>query len=63
MQRIESAILTALPPPREIHEEMGRLLRQVSVLRRLMRLSQAVHDEKRNTEIATPHDGEVSHAK
>jgi hypothetical protein len=34
--------LTQLPPPSAIHQRMGALYRELTLLRRLLRLSQAV---------------------
>jgi hypothetical protein len=36
--------LTQLPPPLVIHQRMGRLYRELALLRRLLRLSQAVRE-------------------
>ncbi|HEX5272762.1 MAG TPA: hypothetical protein VFW33_19830 [Gemmataceae bacterium] len=38
--------LDRLPPPGAIHQHMGRLYRQLALLRRLLRLSQAAHEER-----------------
>jgi hypothetical protein len=38
--------LDQLPPPPAIHERMGRLYRELSLLRRLLRLSQAARQER-----------------
>ena len=40
--------LDRLPPPVAIHRHIGRLYRELALLRRLLRLSQAAH-EQRNT--------------
>jgi hypothetical protein len=52
----ESSPLNQLPPPLTIRERMGRLYRELALLRRLLRLSQAARDER-----AGEHR-EVSHA-
>ncbi len=36
--------LTQLPPPPAIHQRMGCLYRELALLRRLLRLSQAVRE-------------------
>ncbi len=36
--------LNQIPPPTVIHAEIGRLYRQLALLRRLLRLSQAAFD-------------------
>jgi hypothetical protein len=38
--------LDQLPPPPVIHRHMGRLYRELALLRRLLRLSQAARDER-----------------
>jgi hypothetical protein len=38
--------LNLIPPPETIHQRMGRLLRELDLLRRLLRLSQATRDER-----------------
>lgn len=38
--------LDQLPPPPLIHERMGRLYRELALLRRLLRLSQAAREER-----------------
>jgi hypothetical protein len=39
-------VLKRLPPPAVIHQQMGRLYRELALLRRLMRLSQAAREER-----------------
>jgi hypothetical protein len=41
--------LDQLPAPPTIHERMGRLYRELALLRRLLRLSQAAHANQANT--------------
>jgi hypothetical protein len=38
--------LDRLPPPLVIHRHMGRLCRELALLRRLLRLSQAAHEQR-----------------
>ena len=40
----ESSPLDQLPPPLTVRERMGRLYRELALLRRLLRLSQAARD-------------------
>jgi hypothetical protein len=41
------SLLDKLPPPPVIHRHMGQLYRELTLLRRLLRLSQAARDERR----------------
>jgi hypothetical protein len=50
---IPDSLLNRLPPPLVIHARMGQLYRELALLRRLMRLSQAARDE-RERRAATP---------
>ncbi len=52
--------LDRLPPPPVIHQHIGRLYRELALLRRLLRLSQATRDER---ERDWPASREVSHAR
>ena len=49
MDRLDSQILRDLPAPAQIHREMGQLLRQVSLLRRLLTLARAAREEQKTT--------------
>ncbi|HKI32955.1 MAG TPA: hypothetical protein VKA46_13975 [Gemmataceae bacterium] len=40
------SLLEQLPAPAVVHQQMGRLYRQLALLRRLLRLSQAARDER-----------------
>jgi hypothetical protein len=44
----EVSPLNQLPPPLTVRERMGRLYRELALLRRLLRLSQAARDERAN---------------
>lgn len=39
----EHAYLDKLPPPSHIHAQIGQRLRELTLLRRMLRLSQAAH--------------------
>jgi hypothetical protein len=56
--------LDRLPPPPVIHRHMGRLYRELALLRRLLRLSQAARDERRGPQSDPQSAGrqEVVHA-
>jgi hypothetical protein len=41
------SLLDQLPQPLVIHQHMGRLYRQLALLRRLLRLSKAARQERR----------------
>ena len=43
---LTDSALDQLPPPPVIHQQMGRLYRELSLLRRLLRLSQAARQER-----------------
>jgi hypothetical protein len=43
---INDSPLDQIPPPQAIHQHMGLLYRQLALLRRLLRLSQAARDER-----------------
>lgn len=45
----EGPILDRLPTPLEIHREMGAKLRELAILRRLLKLAQAAAEEKKPT--------------
>jgi hypothetical protein len=40
------SLLDQLPAPAVVHGHMGRLYRELALLRRLLRLSQAAHQER-----------------
>jgi hypothetical protein len=42
------SLLDQLPPPPVIHRHMGRLYRELTLLRRLLRLSQSARKERSN---------------
>jgi hypothetical protein len=42
----DAPLLDRLPPPREIHARMGELQRELVLLRRMLRLSQANREQK-----------------
>jgi hypothetical protein len=44
--QINQSPLDQLPSPLEIHAHMGRLYRELSLLRRLLRLSQTAQDQQ-----------------
>ena len=48
-----NSLLTRIPPPREIHSHMGRLYRELAILRRLLRLSQTIQANDRQESNAT----------
>lgn len=50
--------LDRLPPPPIIHQHIGRLYRELALLRRLLRLSQATRDERQRD---WPASKEVGH--
>jgi hypothetical protein len=52
--------LDQLPPPPIIHARMGQLYRELALLRRLLRLSQAVRQERSPDR---PRPQEVSHVR
>jgi hypothetical protein len=52
--------LDRLPSPENIHQRMGRLYRELDLLRRLLRLSQAARDERTRR---APVAQEVAHAQ
>ena len=43
---VSKSPLDLLPPPPSIHERMGCLYRELALLRRLLRLSQAAREER-----------------
>jgi hypothetical protein len=49
--------LHQIPPPQTVYQRIGRLLRELALLRRLLRLSQAARDER--TRSADVHSQEV----
>jgi hypothetical protein len=46
MQAPHPSPLYQLPPPTLIHQYIGRLYRELTLLRRLLRLSQAVQEQR-----------------
>jgi hypothetical protein len=42
--RRDSAILSSLPRPADIHREIGRLIRRTQQLRQLLRLAKKIHE-------------------
>lgn len=44
MERNDTAI--SIPPPAEIHREIGRLIRRTRCLRQLLRLSKKIREEQ-----------------
>ena len=57
MQIDNPSPLDRLPPPPEIHQHMGRLYRELALLRRLLRLSQSAQERQQDSKRR-----EVSHA-
>jgi hypothetical protein len=43
---VNDSPLSTIPPPRVIHARMGELYRELALLRRLLRLSQAARQEQ-----------------
>jgi hypothetical protein len=60
MQPQDPSPLYQLPPPALAHQRMGELYRELALLRRLLRLSQAAREHRT---VARRARGEVAHAE
>lgn len=55
-----TALAIELPPPATVQQELGRVLRQASVLRRLLKLSMAEQERRAKDEAAMKRESEVT---